>query len=127
LSGQADWEGKLILLLDQIEAEPGDEALQYIDEIIAEIFDGSEAVQEILGYQRNLAAAMTSIVQLAAGTYEISEGSNTPLERLSAVMAKHELKKTQEIMLDRVGRDAGSAVGDRITGRMAAAFCPKNL
>ena len=104
LSGQADWEGKLILLLDQIEAEPGDEALQYIDEIIAEIFDGSEAVQEILGYQRNLAAAMTSIVQLAAGTYEISEGSNTPLERLSAVMAKHELKKTQEIMLDRVGR-----------------------
>jgi hypothetical protein len=104
LSGKRDWEGKLILMLDQIERDPGTPALEYIDELMAEIFDGSEAVQEILGYQRDLAAAMTTMVQLAAGTYEISEGSNSPLERLSAVMAKHELKKSQAILIDRVAK-----------------------
>tara|TARA_B100000315_G_scaffold258307_1_gene309962 strand:+ start:6848 stop:8881 length:2034 start_codon:yes stop_codon:yes gene_type:complete len=104
LSGKGDWEGKLVLLLDQIEKDPGDEALIFIDEMLGEIFDGSEAVQEILGYQRNLAAAMTTLVQLAAGSYEISEGSNSPLERMSAVMAKHDLKNTQDIIFDRVGR-----------------------
>ena len=104
LSAQGDWEGKLVLLLEQIEKDPGEVALIYIDEMLGEIFDGSEAVQEILGYQRNLAAAMTTLVQLAAGSYEISEGSNSPLERLSAVMAKHDLKHTQDILLDRVGR-----------------------
>jgi len=104
LSRKGDWEGKLDLLLDQIEKEPGEVALIYIDEMLGEIFDGSEAVQEILGYQRNLAAAMTTLVQLAAGSYEISEGSNSPMERLSAVMAKYDLKQTQDILLDRVGR-----------------------
>jgi hypothetical protein len=108
LSGKADWEGKLILLLEQVEKDPGNDALTFIGELIAEILDGSEAVQEILGYQRNLAAALTTMVQLAMGPYEISEGSNSSLERLSAEMAKHELKNSQAILIDRVGRALSS-------------------
>ena len=104
---KADWEAKLVLALDQAEKDPGEKALSYIDEFIAEILDSSEAIQEILGYQRNLAAALKTMAQLAAGTYEISEGSNSPLERLSALMGHHSLPHIQEVLLARVGKAVG--------------------
>lgn len=103
-SSKADWEGKLILALDLADKKTGKEIFSDLDEFIAEILDSSEAIQELLGYQRNLAAALKTMAQLAAGTYEISEGSNSPLERLSALMANHSLPRIQETLLDRVGK-----------------------
>ena len=87
LGRSADWDGKLGLLLDLVDREPDAQSLVFIDEVIAEIFDGGDAVQEMLGVQRNLAAALRTMIQLSAGTYEISERSHAQLERFSAAMA----------------------------------------
>lgn len=104
LRNTADWEDKLGELIDLTDKDPDAQSLVVIDEIIAEIFDSSDAVQEILGFQRNLASAMRTLTQLSAGSYEISEGSNSILERVSALMNRYHMPHSQEMMVDRIAR-----------------------
>ncbi len=104
MAQHGDWEGKLELLLDLVERPVTPETLPYLDDAMAEILDGSEAVRELLGYQRNLAAALNTMVQLSTGAFEINAGSNTALERFSAAMSKHKLPASQTALLDRVAR-----------------------
>jgi hypothetical protein len=104
MAQHSDWEGKLELLLDLVEKPVTPETLRYLDDAMAEILDGSEAVRELLGYQRNLAAALNTMVQLSTGAFEINAGSNTALERFSAAMGKHKLIASQTVLLDRVAR-----------------------
>ena len=57
--------------------------LAYLDEAMAEVLDGSEAAQEILGYQRNLASALQTMVNICAGRYSISNDTSAPSDRRS--------------------------------------------
>ncbi len=98
------WEGKLNLLLEQVEKDPDSKGIDYIDEFIAEIFDGSTAVMEILGYQRNLATALQTVVQLATSTYESNDDEPSVLDRLSQLMGREKMPRTQDVMIDRVTR-----------------------
>lgn len=131
LSSRADWESKLELLVDLAEKPSTPEALAIIDEAMAEILDGSEAVQELLGYQRNLAAALNTMVQLASGSYAVREGSNSTMERLSGVMKAHKLNATQTSLLERVGRSLAGinhlTKGDRHEEQDAFKLIIRNL
>lgn len=84
--------------------DPTAEALVLVDEWIAEIFDGATAVQELFGYQRNLAAAVSTMIQLSVGTYPHSEGSDAALGRMSSLMDRYHLPETQSILINRVAR-----------------------
>lgn len=86
------------------EKSPDAAGLAYLDEVMAEVLDGAEAAQEILGYQRNLASALQTMVKICAGTYSISDDTAAPLERLSALMAKSALPWTQRVLMEKVGR-----------------------
>ena len=102
-----DWERKLDLVLEQAENLTGDPAFFYLDEIIAEIFDGGGALKELLGYQRDLADSLQTLAHLSAGTYEAKKRAGPSLERLNAVRGRFNMPCTSDVMLDRVGREMG--------------------
>jgi hypothetical protein len=125
LAGARDWEAKLVLLLDQVTPRATAEAIELVDEATAEIFDSAEAVRELLGYQRNTATALRTLMQLSSGSYEVSEGSDSPLERLSMLVAGRDMPLTRRVMANRVARTIGGVLpltkGERSDEREAFA------
>ncbi len=108
LGEMADWQAKLLLMVEQAEKKPTDKAVVFIDEIIAEIFDGTEALQEVLGLQKNRAETLESLAQLSVGRYQSNDKTLEVLKRFNAVKADHPLPNTRSVMLDRIQRELGS-------------------
>ncbi len=100
-----DWERKLDLVLEQAENLTEDPAFVYLDEIIAEIFDGGGALKELLGHQRDLADSLQTLAHLSAGTFEAKKRTGPSLERLNAVRRRFDMPCTSDVMLDRVARE----------------------
>lgn len=107
LSDAADWEQKLILLIEQAETGPEDPAVSYLDEIIAEVFDGSQALKEVLGYQRNLGDALGTLSALSIGQYKKRRKSVPAIERLSAIRSRRAMPLSRTVMLDRIETELG--------------------
>lgn len=104
--GQArDWEAKLTLALDLLNKRPDAAASGLLDEICAEILDGSSAVMEILGSQPDLATALCLMAKLVAGRYEGRHHRDTHLVRLNAAMQQLPMPQTRRILLERVARE----------------------
>ena len=102
-----DWERKLDLVLEQAENLTEDPAFVYLDEIIAEIFDGAAALKNLLGYQSDLADSLQTLVRLSTGTYEAKKRAGPNLERLNAVRKRFDMPCTSDVVLERVGRELG--------------------
>lgn len=107
LGGAADWEQKLLLLVEQAETEPEDLAMTYLDEIIAEVFDGGQALREVLGYQRNLGEALGTLSALSVGQYEKKRRPVPVIERLSAIRSRRAMPLSRSVMLDRIETELG--------------------
>ncbi len=113
-----DWEGKLIAMLDLADKSTGQDGFALIDEAIAEILDGSEAVQELLGYRRNLATALEVMIQVVTGAHrQGGDDAPTVLSRLSATIERGQLPRARASLTDRVIRTLSSLApltkGDR--------------
>lgn len=112
-----DWEGKLIAMLDLADKSPGQDGFALIDEAIAEILDGSDAIQEILGYRRNLATALEVMIQVVTGAHRAGDGTPTVLSRLSALTERGQLPRARTSLTDRVVKTLSSIApltkGDR--------------
>ncbi len=104
--GQArDWEAKLNLLLDLLAKRPTEEACGYIDEVCAEILDGSNAVMELLGSQPDLVTALCMMANLAVGRFESKRPGEALLVRLNAATKQLPMRVTRRILLERVARE----------------------
>ena len=103
MAKSGDWEGELLVPLGMAEKTRDAAGLAYLDEAMAEVLDGPEAAQEILGYQRNLASALQTMVKICAGGYSISDDTSAPLERLSALMGAKDLPWTQRVLMKNSG------------------------
>ena len=101
---ERDWNAKLGLVLDLLDKQPDDEALTHLDEICAEIVDGSVAIKGILGTRPDLASALSAMVQLAVGRYESTKKGNELLDRFNGAMAAHAMPATAGVLLDRAAR-----------------------
>ncbi len=105
---ERDWKKKLGLVLDLLERPTPEgqkgEAFTRLDEICAEIFDGSEAVKELLGPQPDLISALRAMAQLSAGRYKPRRKGNVQIERFNKAMARYGMPVTREILLGRVAR-----------------------
>jgi hypothetical protein len=103
-------------MLDLADKSTGHENFALIDEAVAEILDGSEAIQEVLGYRRNLAAALEVMVQVATGKHK-PDGTATSLSRLSAMIERGQFVRARTALTDRVTRALSSLTpltkGDR--------------
>ncbi|MEQ8194930.1 MAG: cyclic nucleotide-binding domain-containing protein [Rhodospirillales bacterium] len=108
LGEMPDWQKKLMLMIEQAENEPSEEALTYLDEIIAEIFDGTQAVQEVFGFQHNRAETIETLAELSAGRYQAKRATVEALKRFSDLKARHPLPNSRHVILDRAQRELGS-------------------
>ena len=108
LGEMADWQAKLLLMVEQAEKKPTEKAYQYIDEIMAEIFDGTEALREVMGVQKNRAETLESLAQLSVGRLDENPKTIEALKRFNAVKAERSLPHTRSVMLDRINRELGS-------------------
>lgn len=131
LSEVVDWDGKLGLLIDLCDSEPDSQTLSFVDEIMAEIFDGASAVQELLGYQRTLATAIRTLIQLSVGAYPVGKPPYPVLERVSQIMARYHMPETRQVMVERVARALNGlnplTKGDKEEERAAFIELMKNL
>lgn len=100
---EAEWDRKLDLVFDQLDKQPDAEARSMLDELCAEIMDGSKAVQDILGQQPNLATALRIMAQISRGR-ELWDIEDERLIRFSKIMNQHEMPTTQDILLERIAR-----------------------
>ena len=100
-----DWERKLDLVLDQAESLTEDTAFVYLDEMIAEIFDGADALKELLGYQRDLADSLQTLVSVSGGTYKAKKRAGPILKRVNATRGRFEMPCTSGVVMERVGRE----------------------
>lgn len=105
------WIGKLDILLGwadevQAEAEPGP-ALALMDGIVADILNSAQLIQDLLGYQANLGAALCSLADLAEGKAEAAKFAPETFKGLNALFAKGVLPQARQVLLDRVVRELG--------------------
>ena len=92
------------LAIDLLEQETDEEAVVHLDQICAEIVDGSEAVKDLIGPQPDLASALRIMAQLSAGRYDTGKKSDTMLGRFNTVMATRPMPYSQDVLLEKVAR-----------------------
>lgn len=102
-----DWSEKIKLVFDQLEKPADEEARSYLDEICAEIMDGSTAVREILGAQPDLISALRVMAQLAAGRYAKRGRGDALLVRFNRILHNLPMPATKAVLLERIERAAG--------------------
>lgn len=106
------WIGKLDILLAWAEevAAMGDvagPALALIDGIVADILNSAQLIQDLLGYQANLGAALCALADLAEGRGEVAKFSPETFKGLNALFARGVLPQARQVLLARVVRELG--------------------
>ena len=99
-----DWDDKLNLLIELAEQRPEPEALAYVDEIIAEILDGGDALGTVIGSQRDAVSAYRSMVHLALGRVNVPSYAVSSLRPLNDLLGNADLRRTRATLLERVQR-----------------------
>ena len=106
LGGAAAWETKIGLLIELLERDSSETAVKRLDELFAEVLDGSQAVKEVFGARSDLADALRSAAELSAGRmrFATKRMENTCASKLNAVMAAHDLPLTRQVLVERVAQ-----------------------
>ena len=104
LGEDADWNGKVALLCGEFERGADGEALTVLDDALAEILDGGQAIQSIFGGQPDLGAALRNMTLLSYGACTVKGGRNSCLPRLNAVLGRTRLSRSRQIVVGRVER-----------------------
>ncbi|NQU60027.1 MAG: cyclic nucleotide-binding domain-containing protein [Rhodospirillales bacterium] len=102
ITGRADWDGKLLVLAKLGEGAPSAEAVGYLDEIVAEILDGAEAVRQVLGGQPDSAAANRMLIRLSHGDIQPPKKTLSCIVELNEMMARLDMPQAQSVLLERV-------------------------
>ena len=101
------WFGKLDLLIAWV-AEPEAAAeMEVIDGVIADLTVPAQVIQDLLGFQPNLSAALCQIVDLAEGKAEAAKFAPASFTELNTLFAAGRLPQTREILMGRVVREIG--------------------
>ncbi|MEK7245309.1 MAG: hypothetical protein AAB223_04750, partial [Pseudomonadota bacterium] len=104
LGEDTEWNGKVSLLCAELERGPNGEALSFLDDALAEILDGGQAIQSIFGGQADLGTALRNMTLLSYGACTIKGRRNSCLPRLNAVLGKTRLARSRQIIVGRVER-----------------------
>jgi hypothetical protein len=109
LSQGRSWDVKLEKILDLLKPGLSPRLQDILDEILAEALDGATVMQDLLGPQPGLGAALVVIVRLASG--KLSEGGRGPgglLGKLDAQFARTVMPACRATLYDRVKRQLAS-------------------
>ena len=108
LQGGGDWNAKLDRLAALGAEDPGDDARSYLDEALAEILDGAQAVTDLLGGQPDLGTATQTLIRLAVGRCPIPPNPISCIEAVNGVFGRLKLPLSRSIIYERVAREIGS-------------------
>jgi len=103
--GSASFAARLDFALEHLPRETSPEVRGLLDELAAGCLDSSQLVMDLLGYQPNLAAALTALADLAGGSSGTSKSGG--LETLRGLIAEGALPLTAEGLWQRVLRELG--------------------
>ncbi len=94
-------EGKLGQILEWLETEQGEEYEVELDSIVAEIMSSPTLVQDMLGPQRNLASAISTLLDWVDGKQVSGTGAAPQcVEAICRLFAKNRLMATQDVLFD---------------------------
>jgi len=103
LSEARSWLSKLDMVLDEIDTASG-EAETLLDGVAADVLGAPTAIQDLLGDQRSLAAALHRLIDLSRGAWDAAEG---PAARVNEMMRTRPLEATHEALVERIRRQLG--------------------
>lgn len=78
------------------------------DGIIADLMMPSQAIQDVLGYQRNLGAALCHLCDLVEGKAEPAKFASESFATINRLFAEGRLPETRAALLDRIARELRS-------------------
>lgn len=105
-----NWLGKLERLVALVPPEKRDDILAMLDGVLADLVGVPTALQDILGYQRNLAQALCAIADLCEGCFDNSRSdARDQLAVLNPLLAEGRLEETRRSLLNRLLRQLSSA------------------
>ncbi|RAU23384.1 hypothetical protein CU669_04435 [Paramagnetospirillum kuznetsovii] len=103
-----NWVGKLERLCNLAVADSDPHALEMLDGVIADVL-GSNVVQDVLGWQPGLGAAIIAMFDLAAGKMKVQKSdAGESAEVLNRLFAENKLPVSRAGLLDRAHRQIRS-------------------
>ena len=105
LMDKRSWIGKVDLLLAWAEEPGGAEAVPMFDGVIADILLSAQFIQDLLGFQTNLASALCSLCDLAEGKAEAAKFAPATFTALNKLFAEGRLPQCRQVLLSRVARE----------------------
>ena len=122
-----DWNRKLTSACSLFERDQSEEAEAWLDELLAEIIDGNEAVKAAIGYSPDLISALLSLRAVIDGAWDDRLPGTDAIQKLSDVMAHKELPRVKAALLNRIATALDGKAPLAKTGRSAAAESFKAL
>ncbi|MBF0166968.1 MAG: cyclic nucleotide-binding domain-containing protein [Alphaproteobacteria bacterium] len=107
---ERSWLGKFKLLARMTGNAARDDALATIDQMVADLMYIPAAFQDVVGYQRNLAQTLCTIVDLCDGSFD--SGSDEARESLAVfvpLIAAGRMPQTREALIERLLRQLSSS------------------
>ncbi len=97
-----DWNTKLEILSRLGKDDLTPEATSILDEVLAEILDGSAAVQELLGGQADLSSAIRMMIMVSQGRAKTPAHVLSCMEAVNETLHRLDLPLTKQVLLERV-------------------------
>ncbi|CAA7623649.1 hypothetical protein [Magnetospirillum sp. UT-4] len=104
-----NWVGKLDVLLAWAEEEAARPVTALIDGFVADIVLSAQLIQDLLGYQANLGAALVQLADLAEGKAQPAKFAPETFTRLNALFGTGALPQAAGVLMARVTRELGGA------------------
>jgi hypothetical protein len=105
---QKGWMAKLDMVLRWAGEEEANEHFALIDGLVADLLIPGEAIQDLLGCQTNLAAALAQLCDLADGKAESAKFAAESFAVINKLFASGRLPQSQQTLLSRVSRELRS-------------------
>jgi hypothetical protein len=102
------WIAKLDKVLFWAAEEGADKHMALLDGLVADLLIPAEAIQDLLGFQANLAAALAHMCDLAVGKAEEPKGAAESFATLNRLFGAGALPQAQESLFSRVARELRS-------------------
>ncbi len=107
LGDGAEWNSKLKLLSKLGADGLSDDAVAYLDEVLAEILDGRPCLQELSGKQPDLASFMRVLIDLSRGHVKPKTNAFSCLDDINDLMARFDMVWARRVLLERVASFLG--------------------
>ena len=107
LQGCADWDSKLVTMLEFIKDVPHDDlvlrkfCLTIIDGYVSEILSASSAIKDVVGEQQDLGGALQRMVELTSGQLKAEEITSPGVASLNFHFGAGELPETRTALIRR--------------------------